>query len=206
MGALSPSTSFFRQPCNFVAGAASISSLPEFSQPEIAFIGRSNVGKSSLVNALVGQNKLAKTSQNPGHTKQLNFFSLADRLMLVDMPGYGYARVSKTKKNEWDELIASYLCGRPTLKRACLLIDSRRGIMPHDDEFMTMLDDSAVNYQVVLTKIDAVGKSEASQILQNVADALKPHVAAHPRIIATSSQDKRGIEELQNELFGFVQK
>ncbi len=196
----------FRQPCHFVAGAASIASLPEFNQPEIAFIGRSNVGKSSLVNALVGQNKLAKTSQNPGHTKQLNFFLLAEKLMLVDMPGYGYAKVSKTRKSEWDKLIASYLCGRPTLKRACLLIDSRRGVMPHDDEFMTMLDDSAVNYQVILTKMDTLSKTEASNILQNVANALKSHVAAHPRIIATSSQDKRGIEELRDELAEFAIK
>lgn len=206
MVGLNPSAAFFHKPCRFVAGAASIDSLPEFSQPEVAFIGRSNVGKSSLVNALVGQAKLAKTSQNPGHTKQLNFFLLDERLMLVDMPGYGYAKVSKGQKTAWDRLISSYLCGRPTLKRACLLIDSRRGVMPHDDEFMAMLDDSAVNYQVVLTKIDTLGKAEASQILQNVADALKTHVAAHPRIIVTSSYDKRGIEELQNELFEFVEK
>lgn len=200
------SAKFFRLPCEFVAGAATVESLPEFSAPEIAFIGRSNVGKSSLVNALVGQNKLAKTSQNPGHTKQLNFFSIAGRLTLVDMPGYGYAKVSKTRKSEWDNLIASYLCGRPTLKRACLLIDSRRGVMPHDDEFMDMLDDAAVNYQIILTKIDTLSKSEASEILQTVANALKSHVAAHPRLIATSSQDKRGIEELQEELFAFAWK
>ncbi len=206
MSEVSPSTVLFRQPCRFVAGAGSVASLPEFSQPEVAFIGRSNVGKSSLVNALVGQNKLAKTSQNPGHTKQLNFFLLAEKLMMVDMPGYGYAKVSKTRKSEWDDLIASYLCGRPTLKRACLLLDARRGVMPHDDEFMTMLDNSAVNYQIVLTKMDTLTKTEASEILQNVADALKSHVAAHPRIIATSSQDKRGLDELRDELFAFALK
>jgi GTP-binding protein len=206
MGELSKNAIFFRQPCRFVAGAATIASLPEFSQPEIAFIGRSNVGKSSLVNALVGQKHLAKTSQNPGHTKQLNFFLLAERLMLVDMPGYGYAKVSKTRKSEWDNLIASYLCGRPTLQRACLLIDARRGVMPHDDEFMSMLDDSAVNYQIILTKMDTLTNAEASEILQTVADALKLHAAAHPRIIATSSQDKRGIEELQDELAAFALK
>ncbi len=197
---------FFRKPCRFMAGAATMASLPEFTHPEIAFIGRSNVGKSSLVNALVGQNHLAKTSQNPGHTKQLNFFLLAERLMLVDMPGYGYAKVSKAKKSEWDMLIANYLCGRPTLQRACLLIDARRGIMPHDDEFMSMLDDSAVNYQIILTKMDTLTGKESSEILQTVADALKSHVAAHPRIISTSSKDKRGIEELQNELVAFAAK
>lgn len=197
---------FFRQPCHFVAGAANMASLPEFTHPEIAFIGRSNVGKSSLVNALVGQTRLAKTSQNPGHTKQLNFFLLADKLMLVDMPGYGYAKVSKSQKSEWDMLIANYLCGRPTLQRACLLIDARRGIMPHDDEFMYMLDDSAVNYQIILTKMDTLSGKQSSEILQTVTDALKLHVAAHPHIIATSSHDKRGIEELQNELVAFAAK
>lgn len=197
---------FFRQPCRFMAGAATVASLPEFNQPEIAFIGRSNVGKSSLINSLVGQKHLAKTSQNPGHTKQLNFFLLAERLMLVDMPGYGYAKVSKTRKKEWDLLIADYLCGRPTLQRACLLIDGRRGILPNDDEFMSMLDDSAVNYQIILTKMDTLTNAESGEILQTVASALKPHAAAHPRIIATSSQNKLGIEELQDELMAFVKK
>ncbi len=203
---ISPSAKFFRLPCHFVAGAATIASLPEFSAPEVAFIGRSNVGKSTLVNALVGQNKLAKTSQNPGHTKQLNFFLLGERLMLVDMPGYGYAKVSKARKSEWDDLIISYLCGRPTLKRACLLIDARRGIMPVDDEFMEVLDDSAVNYQIILTKMDLLSKSEASGILQTVANALKSHAAAHPHIVATSSENKTGIEELQEQLFAFVKE
>ncbi|MEQ1789091.1 MAG: ribosome biogenesis GTP-binding protein YihA/YsxC [Rickettsiales bacterium] len=206
MTKISESAVLFRQPCRFMAGAGSIASLPEFTHPEVAFIGRSNVGKSSLVNALVGQNKLAKTSQNPGHTKQLNFFLLAERLMMVDMPGYGYAKVSKVRKSEWDNMISSYLCGRPTLQRACLLIDGRRGIMPHDDEFMSMLDDSAVNYQIILTKMDTLTKAEESEVLQTVANVLKMHVAAHPRIIATSSKDKRGIEELQDELAAFVLK
>jgi GTP-binding protein len=194
----------FSQPCTFVAGADSVASLPDFSEPEVAFIGRSNVGKSSLVNALVGQKHLARISQNPGATKQLNFFLLAEKIMLVDMPGYGYAKVSKEKKSEWDKLISSYLCGRPTLKRACLLIDSRRGIMPHDNDFMNMLDDSAVNYQIILTKMDTLSGKEEREVLESVADALKPHGAAHPRIIATSSANKRGIEELQEELAFFA--
>lgn len=206
MTTVNDSTRLFRQPCQFIAGAASVASLPEFTHPEIAFIGRSNVGKSSLVNALVGQNKLAKTSQNPGATKQLNFFNLADKLILVDMPGYGFAKVSKVKKSEWDDLIIRYLCGRPTLKRACLLIDARRGVMPVDDEFMKMLDNSAVNYQIILTKMDSLGKSEAISILQTVSDALKSHVAAHPHIVATSSIDNRGVDQLQEELFAFALK
>lgn len=183
-----------------------MASLPGIAHPEIAFIGRSNVGKSSLVNALVGQNSLAKTSQNPGHTKQLNFFLLAEKLMLVDMPGYGYAKVSKAQKSDWDKLISGYLIGRPTLQRACLLIDARRGIMPHDDEFMSMLDDCAVNYQIILTKMDTLSKSESSEILQTVTNALESHVASHPHIIATSSKGKQGIEELQNELAAFAAK
>lgn len=201
---LSEHCALFCKPCSFVAGAASIASLPEFSQPEVAFIGRSNVGKSSLINALVGQKHLVKTSKNPGHTKQLNFFLLDDKLMLVDMPGYGYAKVSKTQKSQWDRLISNYLCGRPTLKRAFLLIDSRRGIMPKDDEFMTMLDDSAVSYQVVLTKIDELKSSELAEITENMPSKLKKHVAAHPQIIATSAEGKSGIEELQNEIYGLL--
>lgn len=204
MSSASAGEVLFRQPCRFVAGAANIASLPDFSEPEVAFIGRSNVGKSSLVNALVGQKALARTSQNPGATQQLNFFLLGERLMLVDMPGYGFAKVSKLQKKHWDRLISDYLCGRPTLRRACLLIDARRGIMPHDDEFMSMLDDAAVNYQVILTKMDTLSKAEASNILQSVAEALQSHAAAHPHIIATSSQSKLGVEELQNELAAFA--
>lgn len=195
---------FFCQPCRFMAGAASLASLPEFSHPEVAFIGRSNVGKSTLINTLIGQKRLVKTSQNPGHTKQLNFFLLGEKLMLVDMPGYGYAKVSKAQKKEWDKLISRYLCGRPNLKRACLLIDGRRGVMPHDDEFMSMLDDAAVNYQIVLTKMDTLAKKEAEKGVQSVTEALKTHAAAHPRIVATSAKDKQGIEELRNELITFI--
>lgn len=194
----------FSGECRFVAGAASLASLPDFSYPEIAFIGRSNVGKSSLVNALTGRKHLAKTSQNPGHTKQLNFFLLADSLMLVDMPGYGFARVAKSQKSEWDRLITKYLCGRPTLKRACLLLDGRRGVMPHDDKFMTMLDDSAVNYQVVLTKMDTLSDKDSKQVMADVKEAIRLHVAAHPRIIATSAATSLGIDELRAELRDFA--
>lgn len=197
-------SALFRLPCEFIAGAATIDSLPPAAYPEIAFIGRSNVGKSSLVNALVGQKALARTSQNPGHTKQLNFFQLGDRLVLVDMPGYGYAKVSKEKKGEWDMLIRSYLMGRAPLKRACLLIDARRGVMPPDEEFMTLLDETAVSFQIILTKIDALTPKDLSVLLQNLGKTLQSHVAAHPQAIATSSLNKQGIEALQDELAFFA--
>lgn len=194
----------FRKPCEFVAGAASIASLPPVTHPEIAFIGRSNVGKSSLVNALIGQKALAKTSQNPGATKQLNFFLLGEQLMLVDMPGYGFAKVSKGKKGEWDHLIRSYLCGRPNLKRALVLIDARRGVMKADDEFMEVLDDSAITYQIVLTKTDAIKREELEKVKQSTLAAVARHVAAYPGIIATSSLTKDGIKDLQEEIYPFA--
>jgi GTP-binding protein len=195
----------FRQPCRFIAGAATIASLPPVSCPEIAFIGRSNVGKSTLVNALIGQKALAKTSQNPGHTKQLNFFNLADRLILVDMPGYGYAKVSKERKGEWDMLIKSYLSGRPTLKRACVLIDARRGVMPPDDAFMRVIDDAALSFQIVLTKIDAITPGDLRVLLQSLEKTIQSHAAAHPQVVATSSSTKAGIEELQEQLLPFAE-
>ncbi len=194
----------FTKHCEFIAGAGSVESLPPVTAPEIAFIGRSNVGKSSLVNALVGQKALARTSPNPGLTKQLNFFALGYHLVLVDMPGYGYAKVSKARKSEWDEMIRSYLLGRTSLKRACLLIDARRGIMEKDDEFMTLLDNSSVNYQIILTKIDALTAKELSVLLESTTKSIGAHVAAHPEVIATSSLRKEGIYELQEQLIPFA--
>ncbi len=194
----------FLKPCEFMAGAASVESLPRISHAEIAFIGRSNVGKSSLVNALVGQNALARISQNPGATKQLNFFLLGEKLMLVDMPGYGFAKVSKDKKSDWDHLIRSYLCGRPNLKRALVLIDARRGVMQVDDDFMRVLDDSAVNFQIVLTKADALSPAELIEIQAQTVAATRRHVAAHPEIVTTSSLTKMGIRDLQDVLIPFA--
>lgn len=197
-------TTIFNQPCRFIAGAASIASLPPESHPEIAFIGRSNVGKSSLVNALTGRKTLARTSQNPGHTKQLNFFQLGEALMLVDMPGYGYAKVSKAQKGEWDALIRSYLSGRTTLKRACVLIDARRGVMKPDEEFMQLLDESAVSFQVILTKTDAIDPNGLSNLLQSVAKTIHSHAAAHPQAIATSAYGSTGVEALREQLAPFA--
>lgn len=197
-------TAFFKKPCHFVAGAASLASLPEFSYPEIAFAGRSNVGKSSLVNALTGRKTLARTSQNPGATKQLNFFLLDEALMLVDMPGYGFAKVSKGQKTQWDKLIARYLAGRPNLRRVCLLIDARRGVMEVDEEHMKLLDAAAVTFIIVVTKIDALKRSERQALEQSLAATIARHVAAYPQPVYTSSQTLEGIEALQEQLAPFA--
>lgn len=200
----------FRKPCEFIAGASTLESLPVITHPEIALIGRSNVGKSSLLNALIGQKALARTSQNPGATKQLNFFLLGPEekksLMLVDMPGYGFAKVSKVKKGEWDHLIRSYLCGRPNLKRALVLIDARRGVMKVDHDFMEILDDSAVNYQLILTKTDSVSAKELAATVASTIDAARMHVAAHPDIVTTSALTKAGIRDLQEQIIPFAGK
>jgi len=194
----------FRKPCEFMAGASTLESLPVVTHPEVAFIGRSNVGKSSLVNALIGQKSLAKTSQNPGATKQLNFFLLGEKLMLVDMPGYGFAKVSKAKKSDWDHLIRHYLCGRPNLKRTFVLIDARRGVMKVDEEFMQMLNEAAVNFQLVFTKTDSVPDEALPPLIAHAQEVAARNVAAHPEILATSSLTKAGIRDLQEAIMPFV--
>lgn len=194
----------FKKPCQFIAGAANLESLPIVTHPEVALIGRSNVGKSSLINALVGQKALARTSQNPGATQQLNFFLLDDALMLVDMPGYGFAKVSKAKKGEWDHLIRHYLCGRPSLKRTFVLIDARRGIMQVDEDFMEMLNEAAVNFQIVYTKTDNMPDKAIPGLIAEAKVVAGRHVAAHPEILATSSMSKTGIRALQEAMMPFI--
>jgi GTP-binding protein len=190
----------FAQQCGFVAGVQSMAQLPEFALPEVAFAGRSNVGKSSLVNALTAQNTLARTSNTPGRTRQLNFFDLGSRLLLVDLPGYGYAKAPKTEIKRWTELTRDYLRGRPTLRRVCLLIDARRGVRDTDREVMRALDTAAVSYQLVLTKADKVKQPELAQVIDATQDLRPKHVALHPRIAATSAQKDTGIAELRAEL------
>lgn len=190
----------FAQECRFTAGAMTLDALPGPDLPEVAFAGRSNVGKSSLVNALTGRKTLARVSQTPGRTQQINFFELGGRLVLVDLPGYGYSQAGKAKAALWSETVRKFLKGRPTLRRVCLLIDSRHGPNAHDRDTMSALDEAAVNYQVVLTKIDKTKPAELERGKAALAQELAKHVAAHPLIMPTSSQEGIGIAELRAEL------
>lgn len=186
--------------CDFVAGLASMDALPPSGLPEIAFAGRSNVGKSSLINALTGRRSLARTSRTPGRTRQLNFFDLGGRLMLVDLPGYGYARASKTDIAQWNRLVRNYLRGRAGLKRLCLLIDARHGLHDGDRALMTMLDEAGVAFQGVLTKADKTSGEALPERADKVRADLARQIAAHPRLIVTSARTQAGIPELRAEL------
>ncbi len=200
----------FGQNCAFLGAAAEAERLPETAQPgtaqpgiplpEIAFAGRSNVGKSSLVNALTGRKTLARTSHTPGRTRQLNFFDLGGRLILVDLPGYGYARASKTDIAQWSALARQYLRGRPELRRICLLIDARHGAKDSDREIMAELDKAAVSYQAVLTKADKVKPPALAKVRATLEAELARHPAAHPQIAVTSARAGTGIAELRAAL------
>ncbi len=190
----------FSQACDFLRGAAALDDIPPGNLPEVAFAGRSNVGKSSLVNALTGRKSLARVSNTPGRTREINFFMLGGRLMLADLPGYGYARASKTDTARWTELVFAYLRGRPNLRRVILLIDSRRGLLDNDLEAMALLDKAAVSYQLVLTKSDKLRPKELTDIEDSVLEASKRHGAAHPEILATSAHLGQGIPELRAAL------
>jgi GTP-binding protein len=190
----------FAQSCDFLLGVAKLEQLPESALPEIAFCGRSNVGKSTLVNALTGRSTLAKTSNTPGRTQQINMFDLGGRLMLADLPGHGYAKAPLNMVKQWHHLINSYLRGRPELRRVCFLIDSRHGIKEVDRDVMKMLDKAAVVYQVVLTKADKISKTALDKCLDNTRTDLAKNVAAHPEVVVTSSQKGTGIATLRAHL------
>lgn len=190
----------FERECKFVAGANNMDILPDPVLTEIAFAGRSNVGKSSLINALTRHNALARTSRTPGRTQQINFFQLGDELMLVDLPGYGYARASKEKIGNWTALIHAYLLGRPNLRRLCLLIDARHGLKKTDEALMAELDTAAVVYQIVLTKTDKMSAGALKSLVKKIEALFPEHPAAYPTIIATSSRDGIGLEALRASL------
>jgi GTP-binding protein len=194
----------FAQECRFVAGAATEAALPPDALPEIAFAGRSNVGKSSLVNALTGRTTLARTSHTPGRTQQLNFFDLGGRLMLVDMPGYGYAEASKGEVARWTRLVRAYLKGRASLRRTLLLVDARHGLKETDRPWLEMFDEAAVSYQVVLTKADKVAPAALARGLEQLRAELARHVAAHPDVAVTSAHEARGVAELRAALAAFA--
>tara|TARA_R110002110_G_scaffold70800_5_gene189534 strand:+ start:3350 stop:4045 length:696 start_codon:yes stop_codon:yes gene_type:complete len=194
----------FAQSCEFVRGVVAMEGLPATEIAEVAFAGRSNVGKSSLVNALTGRKTLARTSNTPGRTKELNFFALgragAPAIMLADLPGYGYARETRSRVNEWTDLVMAYLQGRVPLRRVFVLIDARHGVKENDHEVMLLLDEAAVSYQVVLTKTDKLKTGELEMRLKEVGADIRRHVAAHPRIAATSSEKGDGIAGLRAEI------
>ena len=185
----------------FLKGVVDWSGLPPGDRAEIALAGRSNVGKSSLINALTGRRALARTSNTPGRTREINFFDLAGRFYLVDLPGYGYAKASKTDIAKWNKVTQTYLLGRAPLKRAYQLVDARHGLKPNDLELMDAFDTAAVSYQIVLTKIDKIGKSQADDVQEKVAEAIRKRPAAYPHVIQTSSAKKMGIEALQQAIF-----
>ncbi len=187
----------FRQPCAFVKGVVDVAGLPDEAVAEVAFAGRSNVGKSSLLNALIAQGQLARTSNTPGRTRELNYFRMGDALHIVDMPGYGYARAPKTLVKGWQRLVQDYLRGRTQLARVFLLIDSRHGVKENDRDTMVLMDKSAVSYQLVLTKIDKLKAREVEAVFAATLAEIAKHAAAYPELIATSAEKKTGMEELR---------
>ncbi len=194
----------FAAECRFVYAAQRLDQLPQAAGPEVAFAGRSNVGKSSLLNALTGRRALARVSGEPGRTRQLNFFDLGGRLTLVDMPGYGYARAGKAVKQDWQGLMFDYLRGRATLRRVLLLLDARIEVKEADRAVMELLDRAAVTFQVVLTKADGVKPAALARKLDEAQALARAHPAAHPEVVVTSSETDAGIAELRAAIAGLA--
>lgn len=201
-----PGEWLFNQKINFELGVTSVEKLPENEIPEIAFFGRSNVGKSSLLNAITKKSKLAYTSKNPGRTQELNYFSISNDetiLNIVDMPGYGFAKASKDKIRKWNNLSKYYLKNRKNLRRVFLLVDSRRNIKPVDEEIMNVMDEFAVSYQIVLTKIDKT--KDVDNQIKIVLNKVKKRRAIYPSVIATSSKVKLGIEDVKSQIASLIE-
>jgi GTP-binding protein len=190
--------------CDFVAGAETLDRLPSCTLPEFGFVGRSNVGKSSLVNALTGRNALARVSHTPGRTQQINFFDLGGKLLLVDMPGYGFAKVAKSQSQAWNHLIRTYLKGRATLRCVYVLIDSRHGLKDSDRDVMSLLDIAGVSYRIVLTKVDETPSADLGRVIQDTETSLKDHTAAYPTVLPTSAHDGAGMAELRASILGQI--
>jgi GTP-binding protein len=190
---------FFKQDCQFTIGAAGYEQIPESNLSEVAFIGKSNVGKSSLINSLLNQ-KIARTSKTPGRTRQLNFFCLGKKLNIVDMPGFGYAKVSKTEIESWERLIYRYFANRTNLKKAFLLVDARRGLGEKDIDMINIFNAVGLSYQLVLTKIDELKDLQLKKVLDVIAQKSKKFAAQHPVILATSSEKNIGIDDLKRAI------
>jgi GTP-binding protein len=187
----------FAGPVDFVKGVVAMPGLPPADRIEVCFAGRSNVGKSSLINALTGRKSLARASNTPGRTQEINYFALGDSRYMVDLPGYGYAEAPVAIVAKWQALLKQYLAGRQTLRRAFVLVDARHGIKAVDDEILTLLDRSAVTFQAVLTKVDKINRVEREAVIAQVKGALAKHPAAYPEIVVTSSEKGEGIETLR---------
>ncbi|MFC2968985.1 ribosome biogenesis GTP-binding protein YihA/YsxC [Acidimangrovimonas pyrenivorans] len=192
----------FAGPVDFLKGVVAMDGLPPADRVEVCFAGRSNVGKSSLINALTGRKALARASNTPGRTQEINFFTLGDARYLVDLPGYGFAQAPVAVVAKWQALLKSYLAGRATLRRAFVLIDSRHGVKDVDEEIMGLLDSSAVTFQVVMTKADKISLKEREKVLGQVRGKLAKHPAAYPEIVLTSSEKGTGIETLRAIISG----